>query len=77
MNLQQGIGNSLDAKLTAAQDALNAENSGQQSTAVSKLNSFINEVEAQRVNKLTTSQADELHAFATNLIKLIQGETSF
>jgi hypothetical protein len=77
MNLQQGIENSLDAKLTAAQDAINAENSGLHETAISKLNAFINEVEAQRGNKLTTSQADELHAFATNLIKLIQGDTSF
>lgn len=77
MNLQQGIQNSLDAKLLAAQDTLNATNSGQNATAISKLNALINEVEAQRGNKLTTSQADALHSFATNLIKLIQGDTQF
>jgi hypothetical protein len=77
MNLQQGIENSLDAKLSGAQDALNAENGGLHETAVNKLNAVINEVEAQRGNKLTPTQADELHAFATNLIKLIQGETQF
>jgi hypothetical protein len=26
---------------------------------------------------ITNAQADELHAFATNLIKLIQGNTEF
>jgi hypothetical protein len=77
MNLHQGIENSLDAKLAAAQDAINANNNGQYQTAISKLNSFITEVEAQRGNKLTNSQADELHAFAINLINLIQGTTQF
>ena len=73
MNLQQGIENSLDAKLTSAQDALNAQDNGQISIAVNKLNAFINEVEAQRGNKLTDAQADELITYAQNLINLIQG----
>ncbi len=72
MNLHQGIENSLDAKLQSAQEALNANNNGNSSTALNKLNSFINEVEAQRGNKISNSQADELHYFASNLIKLIQ-----
>jgi ABC-type transporter Mla subunit MlaD len=66
-----------DAKLESAQEALTAKNEGHIDTAVNKLNAFINEVEAQRGNKLTTSQADELHAFGTNLIKLLQGDTQF
>lgn len=73
MNLQQGIQNSLDAKLEAAQEALNAANSGQQATAVSKLNAFINQVEGQRGNQLSNAQADELITYAQNLINIIQG----
>src|SRR5205807_2553580 len=63
MNLQQGIENSLDAKLARAQEALDATNSGLTDTAISKLNAFINEVEAQRGNLITTAQADGLHAY--------------
>ena len=77
MNLQQGIQNSLDTKLNNAQDALNAKNSGLYSTAVSKLTSFINEVEDQRIIKLTDSQANELHSFASNLMRIIQDIKQF
>jgi hypothetical protein len=73
LNLQQGITNSLDMKLSDAQDALNATNSGLYSSAISKLNAFINEVEAQRGTKLTNAQADALHTYAANLITLLQG----
>ena len=72
MNLQKGIQNGLDAKLQSALDALNSANNGQQATAVSKLNAFINQVEGQRGNQLTNAQADQLIAFATNLINLLQ-----
>jgi len=72
MNLQQGIQNSLDVKLQAAQDALSAKNEGLRQTAMNKLNSFINEVEAQRGNKITNLQANELRSFAGNLIKIVQ-----
>lgn len=77
MNLQQGIENSLDTKLQAAQDALNAQDNGLNQTAINKLEAFINEVEAQRGKALSNNQANELHSFATNLIKIIQGETQF
>jgi len=70
MNLQQGIDNSLDAKLTAALDALEAVNAGQREDAINKLNAFINEVEAQREKKITNEQADCLIAKATAIIDL-------
>ena len=77
MNLQQGIENSLDVKLQRAQDAMNAENSNNVTETVNALEAFINEVEAQRGNKLTDNQANELRSFAYNLIKIIQGFTTF
>jgi hypothetical protein len=45
--LQQGIENSLDAKLAAAQAALNAANDGNRPTACNQIQAFINEVQAQ------------------------------
>lgn len=77
MNLKQGIENSLDVKLQAAQDALNAQDHGLHQTAVNKLEAFINEVEAQRGKAISNNQANELHTFATNIIKIIQSETQF
>lgn len=71
MNLQQGIDNSLDTKLTSASDALEALNADQRNDAVNKLNAFINEVEAQRGKKLTNEQADLLIAAAQEVISLI------
>jgi parallel beta-helix repeat protein len=72
-NLQQGINNSLDAKLEAAQHALTAANAGQRNDAVNKLEAFINEVEAQRGEKLTDEQADELVTHANNIITSLGG----
>lgn len=73
MNLQQGLDNSLDAKLTAALEALEALNAGQRNDAVNKLNAFINEVEAQQGKKLTSEQADYLIAEVQAIIDGIQG----
>ena len=73
MNLQQGIDNSLDAKLEATLGALEALNADQRSDAVHKLDAFINEVEAQRDKKLTHEQADYLAAEAQRIIDLIEG----
>ncbi|MDH5483489.1 MAG: hypothetical protein OEY22_11540 [Candidatus Bathyarchaeota archaeon] len=72
LNLQQGIVNSLDAKLTNALSALNALNAGQRNDAVNKLNAFINEVEAQRGTKLTNEQADYLITAVQDVIALTQ-----
>ena len=59
-NLQQGISNSLDAKLANVRAALNSANSGDVATACNKLGSFIHEVGAQAGNKLTPDQANYL-----------------
>ncbi|UCE29188.1 MAG: hypothetical protein JSV85_00115 [Candidatus Bathyarchaeota archaeon] len=72
MNLQQGIDNSLDAKLASALDALDALNADQRSDAVNKLNAFMNEVEAQRGKKLSAEQADYLMSEAQGVVDRIQ-----
>lgn len=78
LNLQQGIQNSLDAKLQRALNAESAEaNNNNNTKIINALGAFINEVEAQKGNKLTNDQADELHSFADNLIKIIQGIKQF
>ena len=77
LNLQQGIQNSLDAKLQRVQDALAAERNNNQVEATNALTAFVSEVEAQRGNKLTIDQADHLHSFADNLIKIVQGVNQF
>ncbi|MBN8592930.1 MAG: hypothetical protein J0M33_14315 [Anaerolineae bacterium] len=72
-NLQQGINNSLDAKLQSAYDALNQANGGNVNAAINKLQAFINEVEAQRDNKITGSQADILIGLAQQVIVSLGG----
>jgi hypothetical protein len=68
MNLQNGIENSLDGKLDAALNALGDANVNNDGAACNSLTAFINAVEAQRGNKITTTQADQLIA-ATQSIK--------
>ena len=70
-NLQQGIANSLDSKLDNVLGALSAENAGNRSDVINKLQAFINSAEAQRGNKLTEEQADELITFANDIIRSI------
>lgn len=67
-NLQQGIENSLDAKLSATKDSLNSLNNHNDVAAVNSLQAFINAVNAQRGNKITDAQADTLIAEANALI---------
>ena len=67
-NCQQGIENSLDTKLASALDALEDANANNDGAAVNKLEAFINEVEAQRGNKITDEQADALGAAAQAII---------
>lgn len=74
MHLNLILENSLNLKLRTA---LIAENLGLHQTAINTLEAFITEVEAQRGKKITNQQANELHSFAANLIKLIQGNTQF
>ncbi len=72
LNLQQGITNSLDAKLANAQAALAAARAGDLVSACSLLNAFINEVQAQNGNKITAAQVSKLIA-AANQIKAVLG----
>lgn len=60
MNLQNGIENSLDSKLDAAVNALVDANFNNDGAACNSLAAFISAVEAQRGNKITRAQADQL-----------------
>src|SRR3989344_9418992 len=71
MNLQQGISSSLLAKLEGAQSVLNSGNPNSHQTAINKINSFKNEVEAQRGQFITNGQANLLIAMANNVIAQI------
>lgn len=68
-NLQQGIDNSLDAKLSAAADALTDLNQNNDVAAINSLQAFINAVEAQRGNKITSAQADTLIQYAQEILQ--------
>ena len=67
MNLQNGIENSLDSKLDAAINALIDANFNNDGAACNSLAAFISAVEAQRGNKITSAQADQLNASAQQI----------
>ena len=71
LNLQQGIENGLVAKLEAAMQSLDDINANNDVAAVNTLEAFINAVEAQRGNKITNEQADELISAAQEIIDLL------
>jgi len=71
MNLQQGINNSLDAKLEAALNALDEINNDNSNAAINTLQAFINNVEAQSDNQLTSEQADQLILYTQRIISSI------
>jgi hypothetical protein len=73
IDAKHGIITSLDAKLQSVQDALNAANGGNSGAAINKLQAFINEVQSQRGNQITTGEADQLINLATQVINRIQG----
>ena len=73
MNLQQGIDNSLDAKLDSALNALDDVNQNNDVAAINSLNAFKNAVEAQTGGKLTDAQADTLIAEADSIISMLSG----
>jgi len=73
LNLQQGIDSSLDAKLEAAQGALDDLNENNDVAAINSLQAFINAVEAQRDKKIPGEDADALIAAAQALIDVLQG----
>lgn len=62
LNIKAGISNSFDQKLQHARKALGAANAGQRQDAVNALEAFINSVEAQRGNSLSSAEADALIA---------------
>ena len=68
MNLPHGLTNSLDAKLRAA---INSLNRGNPTPAKNQLNAFINEVKAQTGKKITSAQATQLIAAASDIIKAL------
>lgn len=68
MDIQNGIKNSLLAKLN---NALNKVEQGKYNAAMNLLNSFMNEVEAQRGVHLTDEEADYLIEAAEEIIEMI------
>ena len=73
LNLAQGTTNSLSSKLTNALNALQSPNGGDAATACNKLDSFINEAQAQQgKQELTATQVRELTVEAA-LIKAALG----
>jgi len=71
LNLNKGISNSLDAKLDSALSALDDANENNDISAVNKMQAFINAVEAQRGNKISDSDANDLIMAAQDIIELI------
>jgi len=72
-NLQQGIENSLDAKLDAVSNVLDDINENNDIAGVNALYAFISAVEAQRGNKITDEQADQLIGAAEAIILQLSG----
>jgi len=73
LNLQQGITNSLDAKLSAALNALDDVNTNNDVAAINTLEAFINAVEAQSGDKIQETDADGLIQAAVNIINMLTG----
>jgi hypothetical protein len=67
MNLQNGIANSLDAKLDAALGVLIDLNANNDVSACNSVAAFISAVQAQRGKKITNVQADQLIATAQDI----------
>ena len=68
LNLQQGIENSLDAKLDAAQQALQDVNDNNDVAACNTLQAFINAVDAQGGNQIPQDDADALSAAVQEIL---------
>jgi HYR domain len=70
-NLQQGISNSLDAKLQNVLNALAGAANGETAAVCNQLGAFINETTAQSGKKLTVAQANQLIAAAQQIRAVI------
>jgi hypothetical protein len=71
LNLQQGISNSLDAKLQNVSRALEDLNQKNDQSAINSLEAFISEVTAQSGKEISIAEADELISSAQDIIELI------
>ena len=71
LNLQEGVSNSLDGKLSAAFDALTDLNENNDASVINRLNAVINEVEAQRGKKISDADADYLVNAIQDIIDLL------
>jgi hypothetical protein len=71
LDAKQGVVESLDAKLQNVLDALNSAKAGDRTTACKKLDSFVNEVQAQTGKALTQSDADRVIADARRIKTVI------
>ena len=71
LNIQNGISNSLDAKLDSALSAIDDLNQNNDVAAINSLNAFINAVEAQRGKAITEDEADTLIDEAQAIIDLL------
>ncbi|MBI2928029.1 MAG: LamG domain-containing protein [Verrucomicrobia bacterium] len=71
LNLRAGIEDSLDAKLDAAMHAMEDVNQNNGVAACGSLQAFINAVEAQRDNQITSAQANTLSAEAQTIMNLV------
>lgn len=71
LNTQQGIVNSLDAKLSAVLQALDDMNENNDVAAINALGAFINAVEAQSGNKISVTDAEYLSGVALSIIDIL------
>lgn len=71
LNLDSGVDNSLDSKLSVALDALQDMQSGNDGSAINLIQSFINEVEAQAGNQISQAEADQLVGEANTILQLL------
>lgn len=68
LNLQQGISNALDRKLDNVLNVLEEVNTNNDASAINTLYAFIYSVEAQRGNKISDADADDLIVAAQAII---------
>jgi hypothetical protein len=71
LNIQQGIANGLDAKLSSALQALQDVNQNNDVAAINSLQAFINAVEAQSGNHIPVEDANALISAAQQIIDLL------
>ena len=73
LNLQNGISNSVDAKLDSVMNAIDDSNEKNNAAAQNAMHAFMNAVEAQRGKKLTDAQATQLIGIAQAIVAALGG----